>query len=137
MARHLAYLLAHQSERDLSGEEFVIGQTPTGRGVGVYVLFVLRLMQVAEGICDIRKILFLRQWRIGPFREGWQALDGAFDDLAQCLRRQAGGQRIDRLDQSQVLRFGDFYHEIRMDHRGPAVEPVDLAADHDLLIYRQ
>ena len=52
------------------------------------------------------------------------------------LRRQPGGQRIDRLDQRQALRVAGQRDVVGMDHRRAAVEPFHAAADDDVLADR-
>ncbi len=114
-----------------------MGEAPAGRRLQVEIVGVLRMMEGGEGLGCRGKALARGKGRVDPFRQLRHARDRRLDRLAQGARRQAGGQPVDRLDQRHRFRFRRLHHEIRMHHRGTAVEPVDLAADDHLFVHRQ
>ena len=62
------------------------------------------------------------QRRVEPFRQFRHALQGSPDRLRQHAWRQAGGQRIDRLDRFDLLCLLRHHDIVRVRHLRPALE---------------
>ena len=71
---------------------------------------------------------------VQPFGKLRKAGNGGIHGAAQHLARETRRQRIDRLHHGQVIRLANLDHVVRVNHGGAAVEPVDLAAHHHVLI---
>ena len=72
------------------------------------------------------------QRRVEPFRQFRHALQGSPDRLRQHAWRQAGGQRIDRLDRFDLLCLLRHHDIVRVRHLRPAAVVIDRAADDAL-----
>ena len=94
---------AHQRQRDLPGQQFVIGEPPPGGAVDRDVDRIGRIVQPRQRIGEGRKGLAARHRFVLPFRQLRQPPQRLADGAAQHFRRQPGGQRVDRLDQRQAL----------------------------------
>ncbi len=70
-----------------------------------------------------------QQARVEPFAELRRPGDGGLDRLAQHLGRQAGGHRIDRLDDLDLRQFLRRHHVVGMHHVEHPVTALDPAAD--------
>ncbi len=77
------------------------------------------------------------QQRVEPFGQRRQAGDRLADGAGQRLAGDAGGHRVDRLDQRQAGEIRLVDDVVRMDHGRAAVEPLDLAADIERSADRQ
>ena len=68
-------LRAHQRERHLAGEEFVISEPAPDRRLWIDVVLVARMMDQTERFCGRQEALFLDQCIVEPFRKRWHAGD--------------------------------------------------------------
>ena len=59
-------------------------------------------MDAAQRVGETRKFVARKPRRILPFRQLRQALERKIDGLADLVRTQPLGQRIDRIDQRQL-----------------------------------
>ena len=130
------HIRARQRQRHLSGQELVIGEPAPGSALRRHVDRVFRIVQPRQRRAERRKALAARQFRVEPFRQRRQPRQRLADGAAQHLSRQAGGQRIDRLDQRQVFRIACERDMVGMHHGRPAVEPLHAARHHDMLADR-
>jgi len=64
----LAQPLAHQRQRQLPRQEFVISKSAAGRGLRVDIGRVARLVQHVETVGDRRETLLLGERKVDPFR---------------------------------------------------------------------
>src|SRR5580658_1793346 len=118
---------ADESQGQLVGEEFVIGQTLARGPVGRQILGSRRVVQRQHGGVPAGPGLALEQGRILPFRQGRDPCERRLHRLAHHGQRQPGGQAIDRLDRELGLAGGA--DVIGMAHLEHAVVGVELAAD--------
>ena len=132
-----ASLLAQKGERKLPGKQFVIGEPPPRGAFDHRIERIGRVVQPFQGLCEGRKGLAAQQFAGDPLGQGGKALQRAVHRAAQELRRQAGGERIDRLDERQLVRVFGARDVVRVDHGRAAVEPLHPAADDNHLADRQ
>ena len=112
---------AHQGERELAGEQFVIGKPRPAQTFGEQVVQRGGPVQVLERIGEAGKLVALEPSRILPLVETRQLGQCGVDRLAHLIDAEALGQRIDRLNQRQLVEFGLGHHPIRMGHLQHAV----------------
>ncbi len=130
---------AHQRERKLAGQQFVIGEPRPGRR------FRQRCRPARPGRCTLRSASAKerealarepgRRPAIPADRAG--ASSAASTALRTWLRREPFGQRIDRLDQRQLGEIGLVDHAVGMHHLPHAVVERDRAGDVAPLADRQ
>ena len=82
-ACNLAQALAHKGERNLAGQEFVIGKPATGGRLRIEIRLVSRIVQAVDGVEGRGKTLPLQQGLLDPFRQVRNAGDGRLHRLAQ------------------------------------------------------
>ena len=75
---------------------------------------------------------FLAQRRVDPFRQCREAIERRPDRLLHNARREARGQRVDRLDRSEAVEFVGPQHEVGVGHLRHAPVELDAAADDTL-----
>ena len=102
VAGALAHLRANQRQRQLAGEQFVIGKPRPGRSGRLQIVRRLWPMDGMQRGGEIRIILAGEPGRILPFRQLRDALERAVHRLAHAERMQPFGQRIDRIEQRQL-----------------------------------
>ena len=128
----------HQRDRELGGEDFVIGEPLARRGRRREIGLALRRVRGGDRLVPTRPPAAL-QHSAGSSHSGSSGArsSAAGDGARHDPRRQAGGQRVDRLDRpdavgllgrDDVVGMGDLRH---------AVVVVDPAADHPLRADRQ
>ncbi len=114
---------AQQRERELAGEQFVIGEPRPCRAIGFKIGGIGRPMDGAQCVGELEKAVAFEPGGILPFGQIRQAFERKLDRLVQLIGMQTLGQRIDRVDQRQLgktLRVDD---AIRMHHlQVPVVE---------------
>ena len=133
----LAHAPAHQCQRQLPGQQFVMGQPPAGRGEQIEVGRCNRIVQADQRFAQRRPVLARQQGPVGPFGQVRETVQHLLDALAQDLAGQACGHRIDRFDERQVARLVDADHVVRVDHGCAAVEPFDFPGNQHRLADRQ
>ena len=101
-ARARLEVLPHQGERQLAGKQLVVGETLPWRAAGRDVAGVRRLVQALQRSAEVRPAARLHPGRLLPLRHLAQALQRLPRRLLHDLARQAGGERIDRLQHRQV-----------------------------------
>ena len=139
-ARLPALAGAHEGERQLVGQQLVERQPLARRRIQRQVALALRLMHGMQGGAPGRPALPLQIGRVLPFRQFGRAGERLADRLAQHLRRQSGGQAIDRLDLLEGRQFRQRHDVVRMGHLqlGPVpLVALDAAADGARLADRQ
>ena len=121
---------AHQRQRHLAGEELVIGEAPPGRALAATTSSgsagsCSRASAAAKAgkLCRAQR----RPGRAIPAGPAGAPAPGAMARRS-TLPRQAGGQRIDRLDQRQGGGVAGQRDMVGMDHGRAAVEPFHAAA---------
>ena len=121
-AGQAAVVLAGEGEGELVGEELVIGDALAGRRCGIKIAVAFRIVHGADGVVPIRPAVALDQMRVRPFRRIGQMLQRRAHGFHHHLRRQAGGERINRLEAGYLVAAADREDIVRMDHvRRPAV----------------
>ena len=133
----LALMLAHQGQRQLAGEQLVIGQPRDMRRFRVEIDRRLRVMDLGERRREAIPAALGDERRVQPFRQVGQACHRLADGAGQRLAGNARGHRIDRLDQRQAGEILFVDDVVRVDHGRAAVEPLDLAADIERRADRQ
>lgn len=97
----------------------------------------LRRVEGPDRVAEARPVPLGRHRRIEPFGKVGQEGDGAADRLAQCLRREAGGQRIHGFDQRGLGRFLLGHHEVGMQHLDFRPEAFAAAGDDPCFAHGQ
>ena len=97
-----AHMGAHQRERELPGEQFVIGQPRPGQALGRDVVRLGRPVQMAQRVGEGGKTLARQPGLVLPFRQLGHAGQRALHRAPHIAERQPFGERIDRLDQRQI-----------------------------------
>ena len=128
-ASRAAAVAAHQRQRHLLGEQFVIGQPFARRRQQRQVVHAPGIMRGTDRRRPVGPAALQNQRRLDPFRQGRGAVDrgggGACDDAL----RQGARQRIDRLE-ARGRRVRGRQDVVGVDHLGEAVEQLDLAGNH-------
>ena len=137
-AGQLALVGAHQRERELAGEQFVIGEPRPGLALRQDVGGLGRVMQALQRVGEGGKALAFEPGRRPaiPAASGFSS-SAASAALRTGLRRQPFGQRIDRLDQRQLVELGLAHHAVGMHHLQHAVVERGGARDVAQLADRQ
>ena len=138
-AGQAALVGANQRERELTGEQLVVGEARPCRAVGQHVAGLGRMMQRFQRVGEGRKVCALAPGVVLPFRQLRQLRQRAVGRLAHLVERQPFGQRIDRLDHRQLVELGLADHAVRMHHlqhavveRGGARDVAQLARREEL-----
>ena len=116
-----SHVCAKERQRQLACQQFVISEP---RPCGARRLDVLRrggAMQHAQRVGKAWIIVTLEPGRILPFRQRRQPLEREIHCLAQLVRVQPLGQRIDRIDQRQAGKSRGVDHAVGMHHLQMAV----------------
>ncbi len=118
---------AHQHQRELAGEELVIGKPRPGRRAGEHIVRRGRTVNSLQRIAERGKAGTREESCVLPFRQRRKLAQRRLDRTADLARRQSFRQRVDRLDQWQrrKLRLGD--HAVGMRHLQHAVIERDGA----------
>ena len=111
-----AHMRAHQSERELAGEQFVIGEPRPSEALRRDVVRLGRPVQMAQRGGEGGKALARDPGLVLPFRQIGQAGERAVHRAPHIAEREAFGQRIDRLDQRQVGKALLVDHAVGMHH---------------------
>ena len=132
-----AHMCAQQRQRQLAGEQFVIGKPRPGQTLGRHVVRLMRPMQIAQRVGEGGKALARDPRPVLPFRQTGQAGQRTVHCAPHIAQCQALGERIDRLHQRQLgkARFVD--HPVRMHHLQHAVVKFGSAGDEAQLARRQ
>ena len=101
-ARARPHAPAQQRERKLAGEQFVVGETCPGGVVRIEVGRLVRPVDAAQRVGEIRKAVALEPGGVLPFRQIRQALERALDRFVYLGGVEALGKRIDRIEQRQL-----------------------------------
>ena len=131
------HMRPHQSQRQLVGEQFVVGEPAARRRFRRQIILGFGAVQGFQRLPPCRPGMFLPERRIEPFGEDGSQREGAADGLGQHFQGQALGQRIDRLHRLQLVALRRGAHVIRMGHLDFIVEALDLAADDPRLALGQ
>ena len=131
---------AQQRERELAGEQLVVGKPRPDRPFGRDVAWLCRLVQATKRVREGRKPRAREPLGVLPFGQRRQARERALHGLAHLAEVQPLGQRIDRLDQRQLGEPRLVNHAIGMHHlqhavveRGGAGDVASLADRIELL----
>ncbi len=120
-ASSLALMAAQERQRELTGEQFVIGKPRPGRALRLEVFGRLRMMDPAQGRGEVRKIIAPDPCGVLPFRQIRHAIESDLDRLAHLVWMQTLGERIDRVDQRQLGEAGRIHDAVGMQHLQVAV----------------
>ena len=128
-----AHMFADQDQRQLIGQQFVIGQAHALRRGGREIVIVRRNMRLAQRFGERRPGAHLEIRLVEPFGHHRHAVKRTADRFGQRFGGKAFGQRIDRLVQRHVGIV--FHHIIGMRHLQAIVEafypPADDASRSD------
>ena len=124
-----AHVRAHQRERELAGEQFVIGKPRPGRALRRDVVRLGRAVQAAQRVGKCREALARNPGFVLPFRQVRQARERAVHRAPHIAERQPFGERIDRLDQRQFGKALLVHHAVGMHHLQHAVVELGRAGD--------
>ncbi len=131
------HVRAHQRERELAGEQFVIGKP---RPCGVFrkdIVWLRRPVQMTQRRGKGRKAFARHPGLVLPFRQIGQACQRAIDRAAHIAERKSFGERIDRLDQRQRGKARLVHHAVGVHHLQHAVVEFGGAGDVAHLAIRQ
>ena len=124
-----AHARAHEQERELVGEQFVIGEAGRRRTGRVDVLGPRRAVHRAERLGEARQFEPAQRLVADPFRQPRQAFERGLGGAGDGARVEALGQPVDRLDRRQAGEFLGVHHPIGMDDLPAAVPELELAGD--------
>ena len=117
-----AHMRAQQRERELAGQQFVISEPRPGRAFRRDVLGRRRTVNAAQRLGKTRIVrCACKPCRVLPLRQLRQPLERGVDRLADLVRMQPFGQRIDRIDQRQFGKACRIDHAVGMQHLQMAV----------------
>ncbi len=133
----LAHMAAHQRQRELAGEHFVIGEARIGAAFRQHVGGLVGAMQGAQRVAERRQLLARDPGLVLPLRQVRQLLDGLIDRAAHIAERESFGERIDRLDQRQLGEARLVDDAVGMHHLQIAVIELGGARDVAQLAFRQ
>ena len=132
-----AHMRAHQRQRELAGEQFVIGKPcPSGTFRRDIARFG-RPMQMAQRVGEARKLFARHPGFILPFRQIGEAGERCIHRAPHIAERQSFGERIDRLDQWQLGEAFLVHDPVGMHHLQHAVVEFGAAGDVAQLTHRQ
>ncbi len=95
-----ALMRAQKRERELAGQQFVVGEPRPGRALRFDVVRRLRTMQAAQRLAESRKTVALEPVRILPLGQVLRhPLERKLDRPAHLVRVQPFGERINRIEQ--------------------------------------
>ena len=118
----LAQMRAQERERELAGEQFVIGKPRPCRAVRHEVVGRRRAVDAAQRVGEARKARCAGATRASCHSGSCgQAFEREVDRLAHLVRMQALGERIDRIDQRQVGETRFVHHAVGVHHLQVAV----------------
>jgi hypothetical protein len=117
---------AQKRKRELAGEQFVISEARPRFALRFKVRRLHRPMNPAQCARKTRKILLLEPRRILPFGQIGNAMQRHIQRLAELVRMQSLGHRIDRIDQRQRREALRVHHALGMEHlQVPVVQGGD------------
>ena len=119
----------HEQERELVGEQFVIGETGRRRTGRVDVLGPRRLVHRGQRRGEAGQVEPAHGFVADPFRQPRQALERGLGRAGDSARVEALGQAVDRLDRGQAGELLGVHHPVGMDDLPPAVPKLELAGD--------
>ncbi len=125
----LLLLAAHQRERDLARQQFVIGDAAAGDRVALDSLEVGRMVKRLHGLEEGRKTAAGEEGGVLPLRQSRACLGGGRGDAGHHARADAFGQAVDRLDRGQGRRLGGVEQPVGMHHLAHALPQLELAGD--------
>lgn len=111
----------HQRDRELTCQNFIIGQTRAGLSTGIEVFLIYGMVRGHQGVMPARPAAFGLEGRVQPFRNLGRPFQRSRNRLAQDVLGNAFGQGIDRLYPHDVLTFLWPSHHVGMGHLQPAV----------------
>ncbi len=125
-----AHVRAQQRERELTGEQFVIGEPRPGQALGCNVVRLGRAMQMAQRLGECRETLARQPGFVLPFRQIGQTGERTVHRAPNIAGGQPFGERIDRLDQRQIGEAFFVHDAVGMHHLQHVV--VDLGGAGDV-----
>ena len=128
---------AGNGQRQLVGEQLIIGKPGPRRGFGLQIAQVPRRMGCGDGLVPIRPAPFGLIGCIHPFGEFGHPLQGTLHRLEHGFLRDAVSQVIHRFEIRNIARLLQRQHVIRVDHLRHAVEQFQLARNHTAGPFRQ
>ena len=111
-----ALMPAQKRKRELAGEQFVISKPRPRFALRFKVRRLHRPMNPAQCVRKARKILLLEPRRILPFGQIGNPMQRHIQRLAELVRMQSLGHRIDRIDQRQRREALRVHHALGMQH---------------------
>ena len=119
----------HEEQRELVGEQFVIGEAGRRRTGRVDVLGSRRMVHRAERLGEGGQLEPVHGLVADPFGQSRQAIERSLGGAGDGARVEALGQPVDRLDRRQAGEFVGVHHPVGMDDLPPAVPEFELARD--------
>ena len=120
---------AHQGQRELAGEQFVIGEPRPGGTFRHHVMRLGRPVQLAQRGGEAGEALARDPGRVLPFGQVGQAAERLVHRAPHIAERQSFGQRVDRLDQRQACKARFVHNPVGMHHLQHAVVEFGGAGD--------
>ena len=119
----------HEQERELVGEQFVIGE-PRRRGAGrVDVAGRSGRCIAPSASAKLGKLRSLKVFSLIHSGSRRQAFERALRGARDCALIEPVGQPVDRLDRGQPIELLRCHHPIRMNHLAAAVPELELAGN--------
>ena len=109
-------MAAQQGERELAGKQFVISEPRPRFAQRLEVRRLCGTMHATQRLCETRKILLREPCRVLPFGQIRNARERHVERLAELVRVQPFGHRVDRIDQRQRSKALGVDHALGMEH---------------------
>ena len=116
-----AHVAAQQRERELAGEQFVVGEPRPRRNWRLKIGRARWMMHSPQRLGEAWKAVALEPRGILPLGQIGQAMERNLDCLAQLVWMQPLGEGIDRIDQRQLGKAGCIHHTVGMHHLQMAI----------------
>ncbi len=132
-----AHARAHEKQRKLVGEQFVIGEPGHRRAGRIDVVRAHRAMHRVERLGEAGQFQPAQSLVGDPFRQSRQAFQRSLGGAGDGARVEAFGQPVDRLDRRQAGELLGVHHPVGMHHLATAVPKLEPARDPTLGADRQ
>ena len=119
----------HEEQRELVGEQFVIGEAGRRRTSRIDVLGPERAVHRAKRLGEARQSEPVHGLVADPFGQSRQAIERSLGGACDGAQVEALGQPVDRLDRRQAGELVGVHHPVGMDDLPPAVPEFELARD--------
>ena len=127
----------HEKQRQLVGEQFVIGEAGRASSGRIDVIGRSRPMHRLERLGEARQIQPIERLRADPFGQARQALQCSVGGADHGALKEALGQAVDGLDGGKVCEFLGAQDPVGVNNLAESVIELELAGDPASRSHRQ